>query len=77
MLKTKPIAAVTHPDHTDVGTVIDSAAPAWTPNDLTFDAPDDGMVKVRWADSADPTQLYWEYLAELRAVENPATEAQR
>lgn len=77
MLKAKPGTAVTHPERTDIGTVIASDTPAWTPNDLTFDAPDGGMVKVRWPDSADPTQLYWEYVAELRAIENPATETGR
>lgn len=62
-------AFVTHPDRDDHGTVVDSNAPAWTPNELTIDPPDAGMVKVRWSDSADPTQLYWEYAAELRPAE--------
>lgn len=69
----KTASVVTHPDRSDVGTIDSStapASPAWTPNDLTADAPDAGMVKVRWSDSADPAQLYWEYLAELQL--NPA-----
>lgn len=69
----KTASAVTHPDRSDVGTIVSNTAPAWTPNDLTADAPAAGMVKVRWSNSADPTQLYWEYLAELHPVANPAT----
>ncbi|MFY2859276.1 MULTISPECIES: hypothetical protein [Mycobacterium] len=57
-----------HHERDDCGTVVDSVNPAWTPNVLTATPPDGGMVKVRWSDSADPTQLYWEYLAELRPV---------
>ena len=63
-----PGAGVTHPDRDDTGTVIDSGDPAWTPNELTDTAPAADMVKVRWSDSVDPTQLYWEYSAELRVV---------
>lgn len=66
---------VTHPDRSDIGTVIDSPAPAWTPDELSPDAPDDAMVKVRWSDSADPTQLYWEYLAELHLVQPTTPES--
>lgn len=62
----KKRAFVTHPDRQDHGTVVNSSEPAWTPNDLTTEPPDAGMVKVRWLDSADATQLYWEYAAELR-----------
>ncbi|UBV20379.1 hypothetical protein H8Z59_24395 [Mycolicibacterium fortuitum] len=60
---------VVHPDRPDHGTVDASDSPAWTPNDLTLDPPDTGMVKVRWSDSVDTTQLYWEYAAELRTAE--------
>lgn len=60
--------AVMHSERDDCGTVVDSVNPAWTPNVLTATPPDAGMVKVRWCDSADPTQLYWEYIAELRPV---------
>ena len=59
---------VTHSDRDDCGTVVDSVNPAWAPDELAVTAPAPGMVKVRWSDSADPTQLYWEYLDELRAV---------
>ncbi|ORW24560.1 hypothetical protein AWC17_03185 [Mycobacterium nebraskense] len=62
---------VTHPDRADTGTVIDSAGPAWTPDALTATPPDADMVKVRWSDSADPMQIYWEYASELRATEVP------
>lgn len=62
-------AVVTHPDRDDRGTVIDSADPAWTPDELTTTAPDADMVKVRWSASVDPTQLYWEYASELHACE--------
>lgn len=62
----KPRAAVTHPERDAPGTIVDTNAAAWTPNDLTVTPPDAGMVKVRWPDGADPTQLYWEYLHELR-----------
>lgn len=60
---------VTHPDRLDHGAVTDSAAAAWTPNELAVDPPDSGMVKVRWFDSVDRTQLYWEYAAELRPAD--------
>ena len=46
--------------------MMDSSAPAWTPNELTVDPPAAGMVKVRWFHSVDPAQLYWEYAVELR-----------
>lgn len=59
---------VTHPERDDYGTVVDSVHPAWTPEELAVAPPAPGMVKVRWSDSADPSQLYWEYLDELRAV---------
>lgn len=62
-------ALVTHPDRQDHGTVVDSSGPAWTPNELTTEPPDAGMVKVRWSNSADATQLYWEYAAELQPAE--------
>jgi len=52
---------VTHGDRDDLG----GDAPAWTPNDLTVEPPDVGMVKVQWADGLNPSQLYWEYAAEL------------
>jgi hypothetical protein len=64
-------AFVTHPDRDDHGTVADSNAPAWTPNELTIDPPDTGMVKVRWFDSADPTQLYWEIRCRASARRSP------
>lgn len=48
--------------------VVDDKAPAWTPNELTVDPPAPGMVKVRWRDSVDPNQLYWEYADELRPM---------
>lgn len=57
--------AVVRPGRDDSGLVVAGGAPAWTPNDLTVDPPDAGMVKVRWSDSADRTALYWEYVAEL------------
>lgn len=63
-----PHHVLMHPERDDCGTVVDSVNPAWTPNVPTATPPDAGMVKVRWSDSADPTQLYWEYLAELRPV---------
>lgn len=59
---------VTHPDREGTGIVVNSDGQAWTPNDLTAAPPAAGMVKVRWSDSVDPTQLYWEYFAELRTV---------
>jgi hypothetical protein len=59
---------VTHPDRDDYGTIVVGGAPAWTPNELTVDAPDVGMVQVRWSDSVDRTQPYWEYAVELRAA---------
>lgn len=62
-------ASVTHPDRPDHGVVVDSDAPAWTPNELTVNSPDIGMVKVRWSDSVDVAQLYWEYADELRPTE--------
>ena len=65
----KKRAFVTHPDRQDQGVVVESGAPAWTPNELTVDPPDAGMVKVRWFDSADGKQLYWEYVAELHSAE--------
>lgn len=49
---------VKHPDRDDCVTVVVGSASAWTPNELTVDPPDAGMVKVRWSDSADRTQLY-------------------
>ncbi|MDM3927763.1 hypothetical protein [Mycobacterium intracellulare] len=61
-------ALVTHPDRRDVGRIVDSAAPAWTPDELTVAPPAAGMVKVCWFDSADPTQLFWEYADELKCV---------
>lgn len=64
-------ALVTHPDHQGHGTVVDNAAPAWTPDELTIEPPAAGMVKVRWHDSVDTDQLYWEYAAELRAYRSP------
>lgn len=48
--------------------MVDNHAPAWTPNELTVEPPAPGMVKVRWLDSVDPTQLYWEYADELRPM---------
>ncbi|MEN4464341.1 hypothetical protein VXE65_20215 [Mycolicibacterium conceptionense] len=60
--------AVVHPDRDDRGLVVAGAAPAWTPNELTVDPPDAGMVKVRWSDSVDRAALYWEYVAELRPM---------
>ncbi len=66
MAGAKTSVVVTHPDRGDVGRVVDTARPAWTPNELTVQAPAAGMVKVCWSDSADRTQLYWEYSAELR-----------
>jgi hypothetical protein len=68
MAATSAGRVVTHPDRHDSGTVTDTDAPAWTPNDLAVDAPDAGIVKVRWSDSADPTHFYWEYVTELRAA---------
>ena len=62
---TEPAAVVTHPDRDGTGAVIDGDYQAWTPNELTAIPPDVGMVKVQWADSVDPAQLYWEYSAEL------------
>lgn len=62
------LGLVTHPDHRDVGRIVDGPAPAWTPNELTVDPPAAGMVKVCWFDSADPTQLFWEYADELKCV---------
>ncbi len=59
---------VTHPDRKDSGVVVDNSAPAWTPNELAVEPPAPGMVKVRWLDSVDPTQLYWEYADELRPM---------
>lgn len=60
---------VTHPDRGDEqGTVSDGRRAAWTPNDLTTEAPDAGMVKVHWHDSFDPESLYWEYAQELQTV---------
>jgi hypothetical protein len=66
-------ATVAHPDRDDLGTVLIGNAPAWTPNDLTVKPPDGGMVKVRWFDSVDATQIYWEYAALLRPVEVHST----
>ena len=60
---------VTHPDRQDRGAVVDGNAPAWTPNELTAEPPDAGMVSVRWFDSVDTSQLYWEYAAELRPTD--------
>lgn len=56
---------VAHTDRQERGAVVDSTAPAWTPNDLTTEPPDSGMVKVRWSDSVDQSALFWEYAAEL------------
>jgi hypothetical protein len=64
--KYEPGAAVTHPERDGDGAVVGGAAPAWTPDELTAAPPDAGMVKVRWSDSVDRTQLYWEYTSELR-----------
>jgi hypothetical protein len=61
---------VMHPDRDDHGTVVHDRTAAWTPDELTIEPPDAGMVKVRWSDAADPTQLYWEYVSELTAVDN-------
>ncbi|KXO90952.1 Uncharacterised protein (plasmid) [Tsukamurella tyrosinosolvens] len=60
---------VTHPERPgQTGTVIrDDRRKAWTPDDLTADAPDAGMVRVRWSDSFDPQALFWEYERELVA----------
>lgn len=69
-MKAKKQAFVTHADRQEHGTVVDTSAPAWTPNELTTEPPDAGMVKVRWSDSADTSQLYWEYAAELRPAED-------
>lgn len=52
----------------DTGTVADADGPAWTPDELTATPPAEGMVRVRWSDSTDPTQLYLEYATELRTV---------
>ncbi|MBU8820873.1 hypothetical protein KL864_33960 [Mycolicibacterium goodii] len=60
---------VTHPDRQGHGAVVDSDAPAWTPNELTVTPPAPGMVKVRWFDSVDTTQIYWEYAAELQPID--------
>ncbi|RIT36843.1 hypothetical protein D2E76_16460 [Mycobacteroides abscessus] len=60
---------VTHPERSDTGRIVESDAKAWTPNELTAGAPDDGMVKVRWSDSADPAALFWEYEFELAEVQ--------
>lgn len=60
---------VTHPDRQDRGAIADGDEPAWTPNELTAEPPDAGMVKVRWFDSVDTNQLYWEYAAELRPTD--------
>lgn len=49
--------------------MVDSDAPAWTPNELTVTPPAPGMVKVRWFDSVDTTQIYWEYAAELQPID--------
>lgn len=56
---------VTHPDRDGTGSVIDGDDQAWTPNELTAVPPDAGMVKVKWSDSVDPAQLFWEYSTEL------------
>ena len=66
--RSKTRERVTHPDRKDSGVVVDDKAPAWTPNELTVDPPAPGMVKVRWRDSVDPNQLYWEYADELRPM---------
>lgn len=66
-MKARPL--VTHPDRgAELGTVSAAGRPAWTPNDLTTEPPDTGMVKVHWHDSFDPESLYWEYAQELQAV---------
>ncbi|MEE3755358.1 hypothetical protein [Mycobacterium intracellulare] len=68
---TAPLAAgetVVHDDRPDLGTVTESAAPAWTPNDLVINPPATGMVKVRWSDSVNPDALFWEHSAELNVV---------
>lgn len=57
-----------HPDRQDGGVVVEGTASAWTPNDLTTEPPDVGMVKVRWSDSVDRSALFWEYAAELVPV---------
>lgn len=60
---------VTHPERGDEqGTVRAGRRAAWTPNDLTTNAPDAGMVKVHWHDSFDPECLHWEYAHELQVV---------
>lgn len=64
-------AFVTHPDRPDHGVVTDSDSPAWTPNELTANPPDVGMVRVRWSDSVDAAQLYWEYAGELLPTNPP------
>ncbi|OHU12872.1 hypothetical protein [Mycobacteroides chelonae] len=65
----KARALVTHPERGDEqGTVSAAQRAAWTPNNLTKEAPDEGMVKVHWRDSFDPESLYWEYAQELQAV---------
>ncbi|MEB3023445.1 MULTISPECIES: hypothetical protein [Mycolicibacter] len=48
---------VTHPERHDRGIVVGSAGPSWTPDELTTAPPADGMVKARWPDSADPTEV--------------------
>lgn len=65
----KPRTRVTHPERgNEQGTVSAARRAAWTPNDLTAEAPDAGMVKVHWHESFDPQSLHWEYAHELQAV---------
>ncbi|MBE7194410.1 MAG: hypothetical protein INR66_18245 [Gordonia polyisoprenivorans] len=56
----------TEDGYSKTGTVVrDDRRYAWTPNDLTNEAPDTGMVRVHWdGDQA----LHWEYWAELVEV---------
>lgn len=61
---------VTHPRRQGYGEVGDTDAPAWTPDTLAVDPPDVGMVKVRWFDRGQASQLCWEYAIELRTAED-------
>lgn len=47
------------------GQRLDEPGHAWTPNDWQDDAPEAGMVRVRWDSDTDPL---WEYSATLTDV---------
>lgn len=62
----KPKSRVAHEDRSEPGTV-KATGKAWTPNELTSTAPDEGMVRVQWDGC---THLYWEYSEELFPAED-------